>query len=1177
MKPLQSIENIRLDKLPSKKQYSIAKKGEVVSVWVDENNQHEVSTMSVENVKSKTITSKQESIRVLCRVKPVLLEDINKDVADSLVQNFGQESTSSVERLQDILQSTENQSVFEKIGSAVQVYNKGSSSNGSQKLNTIKVSGKRKNVECKYDRVLPGKTSQEQVFEVVADAVDGVLEGINATIFAYGQTGSGKTYTMLGKKLETILSTGKFDAKLLRDDESVGVIPRSLIRLFKGLKKNPAAATTPAKDMSVVEPFAVHCSYMQIYNDRLYDLLADPHRVNPLQIRDTFGINDLHNAIDGKTGENEIDNISTIYVSGLSQIRVSSTKDVLRLLARGGRNRAVRATEYNESSSRSHAVLQLSVEMQDGSMRRAKLNLVDLAGSEKWNTRNKMAKGHARELTTINKSLSALGNCVSALSALSRTRSSDGRTKHVPYRDSQLTRLLQDSLGGNTRTTIIACVSPLNLNAQETISTLKFADRAKQVMVHVRVNEVVDDKTLLLQALAEVKRLKAQIRQMESSRGIEDGPTASNKNTKKNNNDHKITAQGLDIDGDDDRWKIVTMEEELRILRKEIERSQRSSKQLNAKVKELTKRQLEAIEIAEEAQQGEAYAYSAVEKALKVLENPTAPLDQNEKADPITQHLRSIFDSYKKSSQVKELNGAARAIPGATKTTRKRSGKKKKIPSYQRNIGNKKKKKIAWREKQQQGKTDPKANSDKNGEKKIVLTNANTLQNSAGAPLSGNIATALMKKKKKRRRKKMGSSKSQQLAKDAEILERQEAEVNAELADLQSNYTDMQNERKELELMLLQIQLEARLQEQEEGFDESETETKAETSKVSSDIPADTNITDLPPEEEADIIDQNQSKPSSEKKRAQVSSSADVVSNKEELCLPVDIKEEHEEEVEEQQVQEDDVEAEEEEETKRASGEISSEMGTADYMAKKLAKMKGSQGLGMGLKQWNRMALRHSYDGNDDPEDDSEDNDSVDPIAKRDGAGVRSKGKKDTAHASSSSSSEQNIQKEETDEDDIGQSLRIWSSRFNKWRYGIVQAYDSKRDMHAIKYQNGEIVWHFMAKKDYDMVDSSGNPLLSDEEDEGDDVADKKGSAVDPNNAGGSLSDDEYDEEEDEAPIKEDIGLRLKSLHKIRYEGSGKLRWHRMDEKKYEILGDVNEDGDNEVDDEEGDGDDEFF
>uniref|UniRef100_K3X600 Kinesin motor domain-containing protein n=1 Tax=Globisporangium ultimum (strain ATCC 200006 / CBS 805.95 / DAOM BR144) TaxID=431595 RepID=K3X600_GLOUD len=161
----------------------------------------------------------------------------------------------------------------------------------------------------------------------------------------------------------------------------------------------------------------------------------------------------------------------------------------------GNRNRTIRATEYNEKSSRSHALLQLSAEVESRGIegattiiRRAKLNLVDLAGSEKWDTDVAMGNDRCKELTSINQSLSALGNVISALANSKRT--------HIPYRDSKLTRLLQDSLGGNTRTVVIATISPSETALDETISTLMFADRAKCVMVNVKANELPSEKSL---------------------------------------------------------------------------------------------------------------------------------------------------------------------------------------------------------------------------------------------------------------------------------------------------------------------------------------------------------------------------------------------------------------------------------------------------------------------------------------------------------------------------------------------------------------------------------------------------------------------------------------------------------------------------------------------------------
>lgn len=322
-----------------------------------------------------------------------------------------------------------------------------------------------------------------------------------------------------------------------------------------------------------VSDAAVVCSYLQVYNGRVFDLLADASRARPLVLREGGAAADAVSRPVGSEG--------AVYVAGLTEHRVSGLRDVLELLAEGTQNRARRATEHNEASSRSHAVLRLEVTLElrperqaraverarraeaaaaeagegpgaieaaeelaeaaaeaasvlrEGGgttravVRRSVLTLVDLAGSEKWDTRpgaTRMTAGRQRELTAINSSLSALGNCISALV---RKRQRDDAMRradaagsppprvapvHVPYRDSPLTRLLQDSLGGNCRTVVVATLGPGAAAAEESVSTLHFADRASRVLVRVRVNEVVDDREKLLRARREVSRLRKALK-----------------------------------------------------------------------------------------------------------------------------------------------------------------------------------------------------------------------------------------------------------------------------------------------------------------------------------------------------------------------------------------------------------------------------------------------------------------------------------------------------------------------------------------------------------------------------------------------------------------------------------------------------------------------------------------
>ncbi|RLN92104.1 hypothetical protein BBJ28_00016714 [Nothophytophthora sp. Chile5] len=290
-----------------------------------------------------------------------------------------------------------------------------------------------------------------------------------------------------GKDLERHLDVPSPASDAAGCSPNWGVIPRAVESLFEELRSISRQGSAGV----------VHCSYMQIYNNDVFDLLQDSkHRM-----KDSLPVREM---IKG--------NGKQIYVSGLSEFRVTSLQETLQLLKMGNRNRTIRSTECNEKSSRSHALLQLSIEVESRGLesattiiRRAKLSLVDLAGSEKWDTDIDMQDDRCKELTSINQSLSALGNVISALTNPRRT--------HIPYRDSKLTRLLQDSLGGNTRTVVIATISPSESALEETISTLQFADRAKCVTARVKANELVDDAILLAQAQREISRLKLLLKQ----------------------------------------------------------------------------------------------------------------------------------------------------------------------------------------------------------------------------------------------------------------------------------------------------------------------------------------------------------------------------------------------------------------------------------------------------------------------------------------------------------------------------------------------------------------------------------------------------------------------------------------------------------------------------------------
>ena len=317
-----------------------------------------------------------------------------------------------------------------------------------------------------FDRVFPTTTPQHDVFDYsIRSTVDDVLAGYNGTVFAYGQTGSGKTYTMMGADIG--------------DDEGKGIIPRIVEQIFDSILRSDASIE-----------FTVKVSYMEIYMEKIRDLLVPQHDNLPIHEDKQRGV----------------------YVKGLLECYVGSVDEVYRVLERGGQSRAVAATNMNQESSRSHSIFVIEVtqkNIETGSARSGRLFLVDLAGSEKVGKTG--ASGQTlEEAKKINKSLSALGMVINALS--------DGRSSHIPYRDSKLTRILQESLGGNSRTTLIINCSPSSYNDAETISTLRFGERAKTIKQKAKINEELSPaqlKVLLKKAQSQVTSFESYIQSLE--------------------------------------------------------------------------------------------------------------------------------------------------------------------------------------------------------------------------------------------------------------------------------------------------------------------------------------------------------------------------------------------------------------------------------------------------------------------------------------------------------------------------------------------------------------------------------------------------------------------------------------------------------------------------------------
>ncbi|KAK5577751.1 hypothetical protein RB653_002699 [Dictyostelium firmibasis] len=292
-----------------------------------------------------------------------------------------------------------------------------------------------------FDRVFTPESTQKEVFESVKDTIHDVLLGYNGTLLAYGQTGSGKTFTMGSAAAESDYE----------NVEQLGIIPRGNHLIFNSI----------AEESNGNAEFTIKCSYLEIYMENIQDLL-NPKNNKQLKIRESKS--------------------QGIYVEGLAEEYVGSEEDIMELIGVGEASRSVAKTNMNQRSSRSHSILIIAIEQKssDGSKKRGKLNLVDLAGSEKVSKTG--AEGIVLEQAKkINQSLSLLGNCIHALT--------DSKREHIPFRDSKLTRLLQDSLGGNTKTTLLVTASPHFNNVDETISTLKFGARAKSIKNNVKVNQ----------------------------------------------------------------------------------------------------------------------------------------------------------------------------------------------------------------------------------------------------------------------------------------------------------------------------------------------------------------------------------------------------------------------------------------------------------------------------------------------------------------------------------------------------------------------------------------------------------------------------------------------------------------------------------------------------------------
>jgi len=341
---------------------------------------------------------------------------------------------------------------------------------------TVTIKGKESH-SFGFDRVFPTTTTQQEMFDEVAKpTIDDILRGYNGTIFVYGQTSSGKTHTMQGPDID--------------NPDQRGIIPRTSYTLFElvdQMKKND-------RNLEIT----VTMSSVEIYMEKIRDLLTDD--------------NNTKKGLEVKEGA------KGIYIEGVREEIVHSGLDVLKWIKKATSNRSIAATKMNAESSRSHSLFIITINQKsiaDGSSKNGKLYLVDLAGSEKVEKTGAEGKT-LDEAKKINLSLSTLGNVINALT-------DPKKASHIPYRESKLTRVLQESLGGNSKTTLIINCSPSSFNEFETLSTLRFGARAKSIKNAAKINkqQTVEELQLLLkQAEKENQRLQQTITDLQEENRV---------------------------------------------------------------------------------------------------------------------------------------------------------------------------------------------------------------------------------------------------------------------------------------------------------------------------------------------------------------------------------------------------------------------------------------------------------------------------------------------------------------------------------------------------------------------------------------------------------------------------------------------------------------------------------
>lgn len=465
-----------------------------------------------------------------------------------------------------------------------------------------------------FNYVFAPEDSQEHLYECsVRPLLEKLSAGYNVTILAYGQTGSGKTYTM----------GTNYDGE---EDETMGVIPRAINDIFELIKEGENESDV-----------TVNCSFMELYQENLYDLLSSK------------GARE-ERVVDIREANNQI------VIPGLTEIPIRNAEETFEALMRGSQERAVASTAMNAVSSRSHAIFTLNLTKRSKEAKPAittsKFHLVDLAGSER--PKKTQATGERfKEGVKINQGLLVLGNVISALG------SSGGPLGHVPYRESKLTRLLQDSLGGNSLTLMVACVSPADYNCEETINTLRYANRAKNIRNKAVVNQDPNQ--------AEIRRLNAIIQELRlelvafSAGGKENVPGAANRPSTAPGNKSGIVRSSSDqqlANG------FIPTADAIRQEKKMMEKIQTLQQQLQSALQDMANDQLRTLtaeKIVEEieallAQSPESELKQGIQAILKEYKEETASIKtESQVSDALLHSATEEFQSRSDNHTQKQM------------------------------------------------------------------------------------------------------------------------------------------------------------------------------------------------------------------------------------------------------------------------------------------------------------------------------------------------------------------------------------------------------------------------------------------------------------------------------------------------------------------------------------------